>query len=152
MSSSCLRLHADGKILYAAWWNSAATITDQQTGKKSRPEHLVSKEFTLDKFEVSALSDFLHSKAVRKLPEIFGPPHQPIDYVERVIVQITGANGKSKQISTREYFVADLEEKTRYPSALIVLMEQIRELEEQVQDKGKPAETPPDCHLKPPWR
>ncbi len=95
------------------------------------------------------LSDLLESKAIKKLPEKFSPPHQPIDYFEMISVQIIGKDGKSKDISTREYYVASLKEKTRYPSALILLMDKINEIERVSNEKGTPIEIPQDCQLKP---
>lgn len=150
-SSGCLRVYADGKVIYARWW-TGVSITDKETGKKSTPEHTVSKEYRLEDYDVSGLSDFLQSKAVKKLRENFAPPHRPIDYIEGITVQVIGPKGKLKQISTREFYVASLEEKTRYPSALILLMNKIEEIEKVVSDKGKPTEIPPDCRLKPEQR
>ena len=148
-SSSCLRVYSDGRVLYASWWNSAATIVEKETGKKSRPEHTVSTEHHLEETEMWDLSSFLESKVLKKLPEKFGPPHPPIDYFEYISVQITGSQGKPKQISTREFYVASLEEKARYPSALLLLMGKIEEIQREANSKGKPAEIPPDCQLKP---
>lgn len=120
-----------------------------EAGRESRPEHKVSVEHQLDEGDVFELSTFLESKAIKRLPERFAPPHPAIDYIENTAVQITLPRGLPKQISTREFYVADLEEKTRYPAALIVLMERIDEIEKEASDKGKPTEIPPDCQLKP---
>ena len=95
------------------------------------------------------LSNYLESKAVKRLPESFPPPHRPIDYFGNVTVQIIDSKGESKQISTREFYVASLEEKSHYPSALIVLMARIDEIENETNEKGKPVEIPSDCRLKP---
>jgi hypothetical protein len=94
------------------------------------------------------LSDLLESKALKRLPKKFDPPHRPIDYFERISVQIITTSGKVKQISTREFYVASLDEKARYPGALIVLMDKIDEIEHQANVKGKPIDIPSDCHLK----
>jgi hypothetical protein len=123
------------KLFYARWWNSAATVIDKATGQESRPEHMVSVEYQLEDTEKWELSGFLDSKALKRLPGKFGPPHEPIDYFENVAVQITSTNGKSKMISTREFYVASLEEKTRYPSVLIVLMDKIDEIEREANEK-----------------
>ncbi|MBZ5661422.1 MAG: hypothetical protein LAO08_13535 [Acidobacteriia bacterium] len=123
------------------------TIVDQ-TGREYRPEHKVSVEHQLEKGDVFELSTLFQSKAIKRLPEKFGPPHPPIDYAENTSVQITGPTGTPKQISTREFYVASLEERTRYPAALIVLMEKIEAIEKEASVKGKPTETPPDCQLK----
>jgi len=148
-SSSCLRVYADGRTLYAAWWNSAAIITDKETGKQSRPDKTVSLEHRLTDGDASGLSDFLQSKPVKRLPEVFGPPHRPIDYVETVTAQIFGPKGIKKRVSSRGFYVASLEEKTRYPSALILLMNRIDEIEKEAVEKGHPAAIPSDCQLKP---
>jgi hypothetical protein len=147
-SSSCLRVYSDGKVRYARWWNEAVTIVDE-AGRKSRPEHTISLEYDLEDGSALELSTFFKSKPLRRLPEKFGPPHRPVDYVEITSVQIRLAKGKSKHISAREFYVADLEEKARYPAALIVLMDKIDEIEKQTSNNGKPAETPPDCQLRP---
>jgi hypothetical protein len=147
-SSSCLRIFSDGRVLYARWSNSAGTAKDDK-GKESRPEHIISVEHRLDDTDVWELSDYVESKAVKKLPDSFPPPHRPIDYFENVTVQIIGPNGEKKQISTREFYVASLEEKSHYPSALIVLMSKIDEIENETNKEGKPAEIPSDCRLKP---
>lgn len=148
-SLTCLRVFADGKVLYATWWNSAATLIDKGTGRESRPEYTVSKEYRLEDTDVWDLSSLLESKAVKKLREEFGPPHPPIDYFESTSVEIMERKGKPKRISTREFYVADLEEKTRYPSALIVLMDRIDEIQKEAYEKGKPTQVPTDCGLKP---
>ena len=147
-SSSCLRIFSDGRVLYARWWNSAAAVKDNQ-GKESRPENTISVEHHVDDTDVWDLSNYLESKAVKRLPESFPPPHRPIDYFGNVTVQIIDSKGESKQISTREFYVASLEEKSHYPSALIVLMARIDEIENETNEKGKPVEIPSDCRLKP---
>lgn len=147
-STSCLRVYSDGKVFSARWWNSAMSVVDKDTGKESRTEHTTSVEHQLEESDVWELSSFLESKTLKRLPEEFAPPHRPIDYFENVTVQIISPNGNEKKISTREFYVADLEEKTRYPSALIVLMDKIDQIENEANTKGKPAEIPSDCRLK----
>jgi hypothetical protein len=147
-SSSCLRVYSDGRVTYARWWNSAATIVDSVAKKESRPEHTVSVEHRLRNEDVRELSRFLESKAVKRLPAKSGPPHQAIDYFESVSVEVFDSKGNSKKIFTREYYVADLVEKSRYPSALILLMDRIGQIEAEANDKGKSTEIPPDCTLK----
>jgi len=148
-SRTCMRVYADGKVLYASWWNSAATFVDPKTGEKSRPEHTASTEYRLEEYEIYELTEFLNSKPIRRLAAYFGPPHRPIDYFETTQLQVLTARGKPKQITTREYYVADLVEKSRYPSALVVLMERINQIEEKAGEKGQSAPVPPDCRLKP---
>jgi hypothetical protein len=147
-SSGCLRVYSDGKVIFARWWNSAVTIVDSATKRASRPEYTVSVEHHLVDADLRELSTFLESKAVRKLPEEFGPPHPAIDFFESVSVEIFGSKGNIKKISTREYNVANLEEKSRYPAALILLLERIKQIEEAASNKGKPTEVPVDCPLK----
>lgn len=147
-SKSCLRVYNDGRVIYSRWWNSAATIVDNVTNVASRPEHTVAFADQLADTDVWDLIRFLESKAVRKLAEKFGPPHPPVDYFETVSVEISGSNkGNAKKLTTREYYVASLEEKTRYPSALIVLMERIDRIEEAATAKEKPTEIPADCSV-----
>jgi hypothetical protein len=148
-SASCLRVFSDGHVIYSRWWNSPFNMVDKDTGKESRPEHTLSVEYHLEDWETSELSSFLQSGVVKKLSDKFDPPHTPIDYFEVVTVRIIGSNGREKQISTREFNVANLEEKSRYPPALIVLMVEINEMEKAANEKGKPAEIPSDCQLKP---
>jgi len=146
-SSSCLRIYSDGRVLYASWWNSAATLVDETTGKPIRPEHTLSVEHHLDDTDAWALGSFLDSRVVQRLPEKFGPPHRAIDYFEDDAVEIIDSRGRSKKIWTREYYVASLEEKSKYPSALIVLMGKIDEIEKEAESKGKPFAVPADCSL-----
>jgi hypothetical protein len=147
--SSCLRVYADGKVLYARRWNSAVAEVDKN-GKESREEHTVSVKYLLESGDVWELSSFLESRVLADLPSKFAPPHRPIDYFETVTVKIISSNGTERQISTREFYVASLEEKTRYPSALIVLMSEIEEIENEANNKGRPSETPSDCPLRTP--
>ncbi len=102
----------------------------------------------MDEFDISELRRLLKTKSVKNLRGAFGPPHRPIDYFENTSVQMRGPNGQSNQITTREYYVASLDEKVKYPSALIVLMDKINEIQRLAEDKGKPVEVPSDCHLK----
>ncbi len=146
-SSDCLRVHSNGRVLYARWWNSAATLIDA-AGKRTRPEHTISTEYQMDEFLISELTRLLKTKSVKNLRDAFGPPHAPIDYFENTSVQMRASNGHSKQITAREYYVASLDEKTKYPSALIVLMDKIDEIQRLAEEKGKPVEVPADCHLK----
>lgn len=147
-SSSCLRIYADGKVTYARWWNSSAIIVDSVTNEESRPEYTVSVEHHLTDTDVWELSRFLQSKPVARLAEKFGPPHPAIDYFEQVTASIMSVKGQSKTISTQEYYTADLAEKSRYPSALILLMDRINEIETEAKTKGRPTEIPADCLLK----
>ncbi len=148
-SRSCLRLYSDGLVNYASWWNSAASVVDKETGQKTRPEHTVSVAHHLEDGDAEELARFFQSRVIKRLPDNFGPPHKPIDYIEQILIQITEPNGSAKQISTREFYVADLEEESRYPSALIVLMNKIDEIEREANSKGTPVAVPPDCQLKP---
>jgi hypothetical protein len=148
-SSSCLRLYSDGRAAYASWWNDAFTTVDAKTGVESRGEHTFSKLYAFDSLDIEDFFDFLQSKPVEKLAEKFGPPHPPIDFFEFISLEFTGRKGKLQKLSTREFYIADLEEMTHYPSALLVLMQKLDEIEHTVGDKGKPADPPPDCRLKP---
>jgi hypothetical protein len=142
-----LRVYADGKVVYARWWNSAVAEVDKN-GKESRGEQTVSVENHLEKGDVWELSSFLESKVLADLPSKFSPPHRAVDYFENVTVQILNQNGEKKQISTREFYVASLKEKAHYPSALVVLMDRIGDIEKEANEKGKPTQIPSDCQLK----
>jgi hypothetical protein len=148
-SASCLRVYADRTVIYAEWSTSAVTLVDR-AGTESRPEHTSAFSYQLSDGDFLELSGLLESKAVTKLSENFGPPHKPVDYFERVSVEIPHEKGPSKKLSTREYYVADLEEKTRYPSALILLMDRIDQMEKAATSTGVPTEVPNDCSLKEP--
>jgi hypothetical protein len=148
-SSSCLQVFSDGKVLYARWWVSAFTTVDKDTGEKSRPEQTRSVEYHLEDSDNWQLSSFLKSGAVKELPEKFDPPQMPVDYFELVTVRITEPSGKNKQISIREFGVASLEQKSRYPSALVVLMGEIKEIEKAATEKGKSVGIPSGCQLNP---
>lgn len=147
-SKACMRIYSDGKVIYSQWWNSAATLVDSKTQAKSRPEYTSSVVFQMDETDLWELTEFLNSKPVKRLPAEFKPPHRPIDYFEHISLNIFDSKGRSRQISTREFYVADLVEETRYPSALIVLMHKINDIESEATEKGKPTDIPPDCPLK----
>jgi len=147
-SASCLRVYSDGKVAYATWQNSLETVGEKGTRRTLRPERIVSAEHTLDGANLWAISSFIESEVVRSLPGKFGPLRRPIDYFEYVLVEIVDSKGRSKKISTREYYVASLREKTKYPAALILLMDKINEIKKEASSKGKPAAIPADCSLK----
>jgi hypothetical protein len=130
-SASCLRVYSDGRVVYAEWSTSLVKNLDTATGVVSRPERTSAFSYVLVDFRLEELASFLKSKAVRKLREKFGPPHKAVDYAERVSVEIPDGNGPPKRLSTAEYHVADLEEKTRYPSAFILLMDRIDQIERE---------------------
>lgn len=137
-SGSCLRVYAGGEVIYTKVAGSANATSS------GRP---VASAYHLIDTDLWELSSLLKSKAVKKLAENFGPPHKPIDYFEKYSVEIRDDRGNSKKLFTREYYVADLEEKTRYPSALIVLMDRIGKIEEEAANSGKKTEIPADCSL-----
>ena len=143
----CLRVFSDGRVVVAHWSRSGPVLIEKATGNESRAEATDSREHKLEEYEAAGLEDFLRSRAVQRLPESLKPPHRPIDFFETTVVNIPAQKGKPKQITTREYYVASLEEKSRYPPALIVLMEQIEEIERDVEQHGKPADPPTDCNL-----
>jgi len=148
-SFTCLRVYSDGRATYAKSWSDSFLTVDKQTSKETYDEHLVSKEFIFDELDLLDFFAFLKSKPVQKLPETFGPPHTPIDYIEMIALEFTGRKDKLQRISTREFFVTDLEKLARYPAALIVLMHKLDEIERKVSSEGKSVAPPSDCHLKP---
>jgi len=146
-SASCLRVYSDGRVLHARWWNAAMAELDKN-GKEVKGEQTLAVEHVLASWEVWELSNFLESSALKDLPDKFPPPHRPVDYFESVVLQFTGANGTKRRISTREFHVASLEEKASYPSALLVLMNRIGEIERDANENGKSTQVPADCRLK----
>jgi hypothetical protein len=57
------------------------------------------------------------------------------------------AKGQAKRVQAREYYVAALEEKAKYPSALIVFMNSIEQLETVITEKGTPETEDPGCQI-----
>ena len=110
-----------------------------ERGKVSHPERRDSREYSFRKETYRSLgdfADFLQSKAVRRLKTYFPPPHSAIDFLETSTVQIFFPNGKSQQLQAKEYYVASLVEKSKYPSALILLMDKIEQFEDTVAREG----------------
>jgi hypothetical protein len=144
---SCLMLYSDGRVV-SAFSSTAGMEIRNEHGNVTRPKSGDGREYRFperDSWQVSEFVDFVQSKAVRRLKSYFPPPHKPIDFVETSTVQAFLSDGKSKQIVTREYYVASLVEKTKYPSALVLLMDRIEQFEKKVADKGTPTEVPSDC-------
>jgi hypothetical protein len=147
--SLCLRVYANGRVIYSDWSRSAMSVVDK-TGKETSPEKTVSREYSApenDLWQIDELDEFLKSKAVLRLAGAFGPPHRPVDFFETSDVEIPRSNLQPKRISVREYYVASLVEKTKYPPALLILMDRIARIKDEAADKGKPAEPPADCKL-----
>jgi hypothetical protein len=145
--SSCLMLYSDGRIVQASSSTAAMGVQDKN-GKVTHPERTDYREYRFperDFWEVSGFVEFLQSKALFKLNSYFPPPHPPIDFVETSTVEVLLPKGRIKQIQTREYYVASLVEKAKYPSALIILMDKLEQLENTVSEKGTPAEPSSDC-------
>jgi hypothetical protein len=145
--ASCLTLYSDGRAVSASFSKAGVEIRDEH-GKVTRPESGDSREYRFperDSWQVSEFVEFLQSKAVKRLNSYFPPPHRPIDFVEISTVQVFFPDGTNKQIVTREYYVASLIEKTKYPSALVLLMDRIEQLEGKVSEKGTPVAVPPEC-------
>ena len=149
-ASLCLRVYSNGKIIDSEWSRAGMETVDQDS-KKTRPEKTVSFEYQVDErdvlWQIGELEDFLKSKPVLHLAASFRPPHRPVDFVEISTIQISLPNAKTKTINVREYYAASLIEKTKYPTALVLLMEKLAKLEDQVTTKGKPAEPPAECQL-----
>lgn len=144
-SSDCLRVYSNGNILYAHRSKSGFVFVDTETGKSTGGDKTVSLQYAAsdrNNVEIEELDDFLHSKAVKNLPNVFDPPYTPIDYFETATVEISLKHGHAKHITTMEYDLG-----AKYPSALINLMDRIDAIEKQVSDAGKPAPPPADCVL-----
>ena len=124
-------------------------ITDEH-GNVTHPETKTSREYKFldrDSWQVSGYIDFIQSRAMRKLKSYFPPPHRPIDYTETSTVDVFFSHGKTKRIQAREYYVASLEEKAKYPSALIILMDTLEKFEDTVADKGTSTSATVDCEF-----
>jgi hypothetical protein len=148
--SLCLRVYASGRITLSEWSTAAGSTVDK-AGKETRSETTVNLEYSFpreDLYRMSELEEFLTSKAVQKLPATFARPHRPVDFFETSEIQITHPSGRSKKISVPEYYAASLVERTKYPSVLLILMDQLARLEDEVTEKGKPAEPSADCALR----
>ena len=146
---SCFMLYADGRIVECSSSSSALGVRDER-GHVTHSEKSESREYRFperDSWQIENFLDFLQSKPLRLLDSYFPPPHKPIDYIETSTVEVLLPKGKIKQISTREYYVASLVEKARYPSALIILMDKIEELEHIVSERGKPLGVPLECEF-----
>jgi hypothetical protein len=145
--ATCLKLYSDGRLIYSHRSTSAMGVQDEK-GKVSHPERRDSREYRFperDLWELGDFSDFLQSKAVRRLKTYFPPPHSAIDFLETSTVQIFFPNGKSQQLQAKEYYVASLVEKTKYPSALILLMDKIERFEDTVAEKGVESDVSASC-------
>jgi hypothetical protein len=149
-ASLCLRVYSNGKIVDSEWSRAGVEIVDQN-GKKTRAEKTVSFEYQVDErdvlWQIGELEDFLKSKPVLHLAASFDPPHRAVDFVEVSTIQINLPDAKTKTINVREYYAASLLEKTKYPTALVLLMDKLAKLEDEVTTKGKPSEPPADCQL-----
>jgi hypothetical protein len=151
-ASLCLLVYANGKIVDSEWSRTGAEIIDQD-GKKTKAENTVSFEYHVDErdvlWQIGELEDFLKSKPVLRLAASFDPPHRAVDFVEISTIQINLPRAKTKTINVREYYATSLIEKTKYPSALVILMDKLARIESEATQKGKPAERPADCYSKP---
>ena len=140
-------LYSDGRIVQSSSSTAALGVQDKN-GNVTHPEKTDYREYRFperDSWQVSGFIDFLQSKALFHLKSYFPPPHPPIDFVETSTVEVFLLNGTIKQIQTREYYVASLVEKAKYPSALIILMDKLEKLEDAVGEKGTPTEPSSDC-------
>lgn len=149
-ASLCLRVYSNGRIVDSEWSRAAAEMVDQD-GKKTRPEKTVSFECQVDErdvlWQIGELEDFLKSKPVQHLADSFAPPHRPVDFVEISRIQINLPRAKTKTITVREYYAASMIEKTKYPTALVLLMDKLARLEDEATAKGRPSEPLADCQL-----
>jgi hypothetical protein len=145
-SFMCLRVFADGKVLYFYKRLPGGRLVDRSTGQEiERAEKSERREYRLEEAEARELAEFLGSKAVLRLGSSYPPPHRPIDYFEVYTVEVVLPNRRTKRIAIREFFVSSLAERTRYPSALIVLMGKIEQVESEAFEKGTPIDTRFDC-------
>src|SRR5208282_4155023 len=144
-SNSCLTIYSDGKLKYFHRWNPGSIKVDPKTRKKSLLRQTVSVESRIAQDDLLELRRFLESESVKALAESFVVPHSPIDYSESATIHIEGPNGDGKSVSIDAYSVADLEQKSRLPGALIVLMNKIEEIEKTAALRGKATKIPRAC-------
>jgi len=112
---------------------------DTKSGKKVLVEQSVSVESHLSNSDRLEVSDFLKSDMVTALGNQFFVPSAGIDYGEEATIYIEGPDGNEKRISIRDYSTAGLEEKSRLPAALIVLLDKIEKIEKSASLRGKAA-------------
>lgn len=146
---SCFLLYSNGRLVQVSSSTAAMGIRDKH-GDVVHPETKASREYRFpasDSWQVNGYLDFLQSKALRKLTSYFPPPHPPVDFVETSTVEVFLPHGKTKRIQAREYYVASLEEKAKYPSALIILMDTLEKMENAVAEKGTATQAPVDCGM-----
>jgi len=149
---SCFMLYSDGRLVQVSSSTAAMGVRDEH-GNIIHPESRASREYRFpesDSWQVNAYIDFLRSKALRRLQSYFPPPHRPVDYFETSTAEVFLPKGKVKRIQAREYFVASLEEKAKYPAALIILMDTLDKLEETVAEKGTPTDSTSGCKVENP--
>ena len=138
-SLSCLTIYSDGRITYFHRWNPVKVRIDTKSGKKVLVEQSVSVESHLSNSDRLEVSDFLKSDMVTALGNQFFVPSAGIDYGEEATIYIEGPDGNEKRISIRDYSTAGLEEKSRLPAALIVLLDKIEKIEKSASLRGKAA-------------
>lgn len=145
----CLRVYSDGKIVEAEWSTSAVSITDA-AGKATRPEKTTAFEYQFqndDLWRVKELTEFLESKPVQHLSLKFRPLHRSVDFLEVSMVEFMGPT-PPKQLNVINYYDSSLTERTKYPPALVILMDKLASLEDLASQKGRFTEPPADCRLK----
>lgn len=146
-TSLCLRIYDSGRIVDSEWSRAGVQVVDSN-GNKTRSEKTETSEYQIpqgDRWQMQELADFTKSKSVAHLSSSFPPSHPPIDFVENSTIGIMLPNGKTKTITVREYYSASLVERAKYPSALVLLMERLAQIEDEVAQKGKRIEPPADC-------
>jgi hypothetical protein len=146
---SCFAIYSDGEAFTFAL-SSEGVGSKDASGKVIHSEKQESRVYRFpekDLWRIEGFADFLDSKAVRGLKAYYPPPHRPIDFVETTVVNWSPVKGQPKGMQVREYYVASLDEKAKYPSALIVLMDSIDQFETIVTEKGTPGAENPGCRL-----
>ena len=146
---TCLNLYSDGRLMYTHRSTSALGIKDEK-GEVKHQESTANRIFTFteqDSWQLDDFKEFLQSKAVWRLKPWFGPPHKAIDFLETSKVKLSLPTGAKKEIQTEEYYVASLTEKTKYPSALILLMDRIAQFENVVAERGTVVSQAIDCEF-----
>ena len=131
-SKFCLRVYNDGLIYYGTHYTDTLEVKDEK-GNITQRDRIEYRKLKLNDWEVSELADLAETPAFQKLADSYPPP---IDYFSTARIVVDSGKVR-KEIRTREFYVASVPEKAKYPSSLIALMDWINETETNVEQKGE---------------
>jgi len=142
----CLEIYDDGQVSYfhAARWDGV-TFQDQN-GHKVNFDSTRKTQTKLEEYEVSQLREFLKTKDFKSLDASFPPPHTPIDYFEATHIEAFENDQLTKAIDVREFRVASMVERQRYPASLLILMNDLEKIEERAVH-GTATDITPACAM-----